>query len=107
MVVKVDESPLIDRADRSGRSIEATWRELHHTGLDHGPERSNGRALLRSKRVNDRVATAVASDVKRPRTAADVTVADELTFVARVDVDLDLLETVRTDELDGVVHGAS
>jgi len=107
MVVKVDESPLVDRSDRSGRSIEATWRELHHTGLDHGPERSNGRALLRSKRVNDRFAITVASDVKRPRTTADVTVADELTFVARVDVDFDLLETVRTDDLYGVVHGAS
>jgi len=63
--------------------------------------------LLRARGSYDGLAVGIMSDVKRPRATADITIADEVSFALRIDVDFDQLEAVRASQLDRVVHSRS
>ena len=71
-----------------------------------GARSSSSGLLLRSRHVDDEGTVCPATDLKRPWTAADVAVPNELTFALWVDVHLDALEAVGASDASGVVHWA-
>ena len=63
-----------------------------------------GDESLRAIRPNEKLPVRATTDLKRPWPATDVAVPNQLAFALRIDVDLDVLEAVRTGQQRGVVH---